>query len=164
MTVPTDTWSLKRRFIVTQSLFGGAALVVCLLAPLIGSTNISLARVFDTSIPYVDNVDAQIFFHRAFAEGSRGSPGRRRARFGRGCAASPAAKPTGHTVHAGCLGRRLTRGDDSDHSGRDIFLRRYLGSAIGELCWIASGGGYRLRGWHVFEGEGCPPTCCFWQV
>jgi len=62
MTMPIDTWSVKRRFIVTQSLFGGAALVVCLLAPLVGSTNISLARVFDTSIPYVDNVDAQIFF------------------------------------------------------------------------------------------------------
>ena len=33
-----------------------------LLAPLVGSTPISLARVFDRSIPFADNVDAQIFF------------------------------------------------------------------------------------------------------
>ena len=32
------------------------------LAPLVGSTPISLARVFDRSIPFADNVDAQIFF------------------------------------------------------------------------------------------------------
>ncbi len=40
----------------------GIALVVCLLAPLIGPTPISLTRVFDTSIPFADNIDAQIFF------------------------------------------------------------------------------------------------------
>ena len=33
-----------------------------LLAPLVGSTPISLGRVFDRSIPFADNVDAQIFF------------------------------------------------------------------------------------------------------
>jgi len=38
------------------------AVATCLLAPLAGSTHISLARVFDRSIPYADNVDAQIFF------------------------------------------------------------------------------------------------------
>jgi iron complex transport system permease protein len=42
--------------------FGSLALVTCLLAPLVGTTNISLARVFDRSIPFADNVDAQIFF------------------------------------------------------------------------------------------------------
>ncbi len=62
MTGLANRGSLRRRFIVTQSVFGGAAVVVCLLAPLVGSTNISLARVFDASIPYADNVDAQIFF------------------------------------------------------------------------------------------------------
>ena len=31
-------------------------------APLVGSTPISLRRVFDRSIPFADNVDAQIFF------------------------------------------------------------------------------------------------------
>lgn len=33
-----------------------------LLAPLIGSTPIHLAKVFDRTIPFADNVDAQIFF------------------------------------------------------------------------------------------------------
>jgi len=33
-----------------------------LLAPLVGSTPIRLGRVFDRSIPFADNVDAQIFF------------------------------------------------------------------------------------------------------
>jgi ABC-type Fe3+-siderophore transport system permease subunit len=38
------------------------ALLAMLLAPLVGSTPISLTRVFDRSIPFADNVDAQIFF------------------------------------------------------------------------------------------------------
>ena len=42
--------------------YGALALATCLLAPLVGSTHISLARVFDRSIPFADNVDAQIFF------------------------------------------------------------------------------------------------------
>lgn len=33
-----------------------------ILSPLVGSTHISLWRVFDRSIPFSDNVDAQIFF------------------------------------------------------------------------------------------------------
>ncbi len=32
------------------------------MAPLVGSTSITLTRVFDRSIPFADNVDAQIFF------------------------------------------------------------------------------------------------------
>jgi len=40
----------------------GLLLLACLLAPLVGSTPIRLARVFDRSIPFADNVDAQIFF------------------------------------------------------------------------------------------------------
>jgi len=34
----------------------------CLLAPLAGSTHISLVRVFDSSVPFADNADAQVFF------------------------------------------------------------------------------------------------------
>lgn len=55
-------WSLRQRFLVTQMAFGGTALIVCLLAPFVGPTPIDLARVFDSSIPFADNVDAQIFF------------------------------------------------------------------------------------------------------
>lgn len=58
----TGVGSLRRRILTTQAAFGGSALVVCLLAPLVGPTPISLARVFDGSIPFADNVDAQIFF------------------------------------------------------------------------------------------------------
>lgn len=42
--------------------FGTLALVTCLLAPLVGSTSISLVRAFDRSVPFAENVDAQIFF------------------------------------------------------------------------------------------------------
>ena len=43
-------------------LFGGLALAACAVAPLIGSTSIDLGRALDRSIPFADNVDAQILF------------------------------------------------------------------------------------------------------
>jgi len=42
--------------------FGALTLVVCVLAPLAGSTSIDLAKVFDRTQPFADNVDAQVFF------------------------------------------------------------------------------------------------------
>ena len=42
--------------------FGGLAVLTCLVAPLVGSTSISLSRALDPSIPFAENVDAQIFF------------------------------------------------------------------------------------------------------
>ena len=42
--------------------FGAAAVLACLFAPLIGSTRIDFLKVFDSSIPFADNSDAQIFF------------------------------------------------------------------------------------------------------
>jgi len=42
--------------------FGAVALLTCVLAPLVGTTSISFTRAFDRSIPFADNVDAQIFF------------------------------------------------------------------------------------------------------
>ncbi len=59
MPAPTD---LRRRLFLTLTGFGALAVVVCVTAPLVGSTSISLARVFDRTIPYGDNVDAQVFF------------------------------------------------------------------------------------------------------
>jgi iron complex transport system permease protein len=47
---------------MTLAGFGSLALAACLLAPLVGSTPIRLTAVFDRSIPFADNVDAQIFF------------------------------------------------------------------------------------------------------
>ncbi len=51
-----------RRLLATLAGFGTLALAAILIAPLIGSTHISLRRAFDRSIPFGDNVDAQIFF------------------------------------------------------------------------------------------------------
>ena len=53
---------VRRRLGVTVAAFGSLALAACLLAPLVGSTPIRLTAVFDRSIPFADNVDAQIFF------------------------------------------------------------------------------------------------------
>src|SRR5262249_28216076 len=53
---------LRRRIVLTIAGFGAMAVLVCLLAPLVGTTAISLPRVFDRSIAFADNVDAQVFF------------------------------------------------------------------------------------------------------
>jgi len=54
--------SLRRRLIVVVGGFAALALAVVLWAPTVGSTSISLARAFDSRIPWAENVDAQIFF------------------------------------------------------------------------------------------------------
>ena len=53
---------VRRRLIVTLAGFGALTVLSILLAPLAGSTSIHLSRVFDRSIPFADNVDAQVFF------------------------------------------------------------------------------------------------------
>lgn len=53
---------VRRRLVLSVAVFGGLALAAVLGAPLAGSTPIRLDRVFDRSIPFADNVDAQIFF------------------------------------------------------------------------------------------------------
>jgi iron complex transport system permease protein len=53
---------IRTRLAITLAGFGALAVAACLLAPLVGSTRISLSRAFDRSIPFADNVDAQIFF------------------------------------------------------------------------------------------------------
>ena len=54
--------SIRRRLALTLLGFGALAVAACVLAPLVGSTQISLARAFDRTIPFEENVDAQIFF------------------------------------------------------------------------------------------------------
>jgi len=53
---------LRVRLALTLAGFGALALAACVLAPLAGSTSISLARAFARSVPFADHVDAQIFF------------------------------------------------------------------------------------------------------
>ena len=56
------TVSLGRRLSGTIGVFGLLAAAAIVTAPLVGSTHISLRRAFDRTIPFGDNVDAQIFF------------------------------------------------------------------------------------------------------
>lgn len=56
------TAGLARRLAFTMGGFGLLAVTAILTAPLVGSTHISFRRAFDRTIPFADNVDAQIFF------------------------------------------------------------------------------------------------------
>jgi iron complex transport system permease protein len=56
------TTARRHRIWLVRVGFGMMAVLACLVAPLVGPTTISLSRVFDTTIPFTDNVDAQIFF------------------------------------------------------------------------------------------------------
>jgi iron complex transport system permease protein len=53
---------VRKRVAVAIAGFGALAAAAVMLAPLVGSTPVSLARALDRSIPFADNVDAQIFF------------------------------------------------------------------------------------------------------
>lgn len=54
--------TLQARFARTVIGFGALAIGAVLVAPLVGPTHVSLRRVFDVSIPFDQNPDAQIFF------------------------------------------------------------------------------------------------------
>ena len=54
--------SVKRRLVTVVPLFALLTAAVLAVAPALGSTPISLVRAFDPSIPWTDNIDAQIFF------------------------------------------------------------------------------------------------------
>ena len=56
------THTIRRRMAVALTGFGLLAAGAVLLAPLVGSTSISLRRALDPRLPFADNVDAQIFF------------------------------------------------------------------------------------------------------
>ena len=51
-----------RRTGIAIGLFAALATLAVALAPLVGSTTIRVLRVFDRSIPFSDNLDAQILF------------------------------------------------------------------------------------------------------
>jgi iron complex transport system permease protein len=58
----TSARPIRTRLAFTVVGFGALAVTTCLLAPLVGTTTISLTRALDRSIPFSENVDAQIFF------------------------------------------------------------------------------------------------------
>lgn len=53
--------AMSRRWLIVGAC-GAAAGVSVLVAPFIGSTPISFSRALSTTVPFADNVDAQIFF------------------------------------------------------------------------------------------------------
>jgi len=53
---------VRRRFVVTVTAFGALTVLTCLVAPLVGSTPIRLSQVFNRTLSFADNVDAQVFF------------------------------------------------------------------------------------------------------
>ena len=53
---------IAQRMRVVLPVCAALAVAAVVLAPLAGTTGISLARAFDTRVPWADNVDAQIFF------------------------------------------------------------------------------------------------------
>jgi iron complex transport system permease protein len=54
--------NIRRRVALSVAGFGSLALLAMVVAPLVGSTSISLRHAFDWSQPFDANVDAQIFF------------------------------------------------------------------------------------------------------
>ena len=53
---------VRRQLTIVVPAFAVLSGLVLLLAPTLGSTDVRLTRVFDSSIPWAENVDAQIFF------------------------------------------------------------------------------------------------------
>ncbi len=53
---------IRRRLFGWTAFFGALALAAVAGAPLVGTTRISILRALDGSIPWADNIDAQIFF------------------------------------------------------------------------------------------------------
>jgi iron complex transport system permease protein len=60
--VETHAVGMRRRLLWTVAVFGALAAASCLFAPVVGSTPVRLSRAFSRSIPFADNVDAQVFF------------------------------------------------------------------------------------------------------
>lgn len=56
------TTPMRQRLWTVLPLFALGTVAAVVVAPTVGSTSISLAKAFDRSIPWGDNVDAQIFF------------------------------------------------------------------------------------------------------
>ena len=96
-----------------------------------------LRRVFDRSIPYESNVDAQIFFVAQAPARARRCARRLAAGERRRGVPGAAAQSAGNTVHARRLGWRGARGDAGDHVRRVPGVDRHSAGAAGEFHRIA---------------------------
>ena len=133
--------SLLRAVVGFGVLAGGA----CLLAPLVGSTSISLRRVFDPSVAVRRQRRRADLLRREAAARPRG--GIRRQRAGGGGRRVPGVAPqsAGDALYARRLCRRGARGDAGDHVQRGALgcpggqragreLRRLDGGRRDRLC------------------------------
>lgn len=57
---PARRSSVRRDIARAVAIFGLCAVAACLVSPLVGTTPVSWARALDRSIPFAENVDAQI--------------------------------------------------------------------------------------------------------
>jgi iron complex transport system permease protein len=144
---------------------GAVALAVaaCVLAPLAGSTSISLSRAFDWSQPWNTNVDAQIFFV---------------ARLPRVLAAALVGAAL---ASAGVVFQALLR----NPLATPFTLGISAGAALGAMLALTFGGTIAAAAWATVPaasfparlapclsstcsrppGIGAfPPTCCFWPA
>jgi hypothetical protein len=52
--------SIRSRLFIAMTTFVSLLAMTLIVAPAIGSSRVSIARAFDRSIPFADNVDAHI--------------------------------------------------------------------------------------------------------
>lgn len=130
-----------------MAAFSALTAGMCLVAPTVGSTPIHIARAFDRSIPFADNVDAQIFFvarlPRVLAAAIAGSALALAGVVFQALLRNPLASPDTLGVSAGAsLGATLaivTRMDASLGSVSAVPLASFAGS-LGALAivWVLS--------------------------
>ena len=106
----------------------------CLLAPLVGSTPISLAHGVRPLDPVRRQHRRADLLRRPAAARARGRAGRQQPGAGRRRVSGAAQKPAGLTRYARRLGRRVARRDDGDHLRR----RSSRCSACRRCRWRAS--------------------------
>ena len=136
-----------------------------LFAPTLGSTAISLSRAFDPSVPWADNVDAQIFFvarlPRVLAAALVGAALAASGVVLQALLRNPLATPFTLGVSAGAaLGAMLAIafGLDLGALGR----RRRCRSPASPGRWSATA--HRLLAGHAASAAASRPTCCCWPA
>ncbi len=144
---------MRARLLRTLAGFGALTFAACLLAPLVGSTHIHLGTVFDRSIPYAENIDAQIFFvarlPRVLAAGLVGSALAMAGVVFQALLRNPLASPDTLGVSAGAsLGAMIAITFDAGFSAfgiSSVAVASFIGS-IGALGIVYGMSAARRRG------------------
>ena len=139
------------------------ALASCVLAPLFGSTSISLTRAFDWSQPWATNVDAQVFFiarlPRVLAAALVGSALASAGVVFQALLRNPLATPFTLGISAGAaLGAMLVLtfgGALASAAWATVPLASFLG---------AVGASWSYTCWRRLVIAGFRPPCCCWRA